>query len=494
MDGSGGPGPHRQGAASRADGPERAGLVLFAGSDAACAHPTPLRRLQAARAGDGQVRWIVVDPRRTATAARADLHLAIQPGTDVALFNGMLHHLVWEGLLAQDFIAARTTGFAALKRVLRDCSPRTAAGICGIPATDLIAAAEWFGRSPAALSLYGGGLVRPAHGSDGLRALHHLHLATGQLGRPGTGLHSLAGGFDASRAPGAGAMAATRDAHALSADQVHRFDPVGYRPAAEPTSARFPLRLLTGRLRDGSLGPARTGQAPATHSVLRMHPDDAVRRGLADGGLVRIAGKRGEWVLPLETSGEVGSGIVFAAVHGPERGDDDPAGGPPEEACACPPGFEHAAVRVEPAGLRWHLLAARRGDAPAMRAALQPLLRDCGYANISLRPASSEGDGSAWLVLRAASADAMPAQWLAALDRALALAPGADALEHRDARRGLLKRVAWRGDFIDGLLWADAQPGGGEPLLRAALAGQAWHGPRLAAFAVPADIPRRTRP
>src|SRR5690606_37760600 len=130
------------------------------------------------------VRWIVVDPRRTDTAAMADLHLPIQPGTDVALFNGMLHHLVWEGLLDTAFIERHTSGFAALKHLLRDYSPRMAADICGIPVEHLVTAAEWFGRSPAALSLYCMGLNQSAHGTDKNLALMQLHLATRQIGRP----------------------------------------------------------------------------------------------------------------------------------------------------------------------------------------------------------------------------------------------------------------------------------------------------------------------
>ncbi|MBO9716126.1 MAG: molybdopterin-dependent oxidoreductase, partial [Pseudoxanthomonas sp.] len=148
-----------------ADGPptcyedlEHAKTVLFAGSNAAYAHPVLFRRLEEAKAHDPDVRWIVVDPRRTDTAAMADLHLPIQPGTDVALFNGMLHHLVWEGLLDEAFIANHTTGFAELKQLLRDYTPRMSAEICGVPAQDLVTAAEWFGRSPAALSLYCMGL------------------------------------------------------------------------------------------------------------------------------------------------------------------------------------------------------------------------------------------------------------------------------------------------------------------------------------------------
>ena len=112
---------------------------------------------------------------------------------------------------------------------------------------------------------------------------------------------------------------------------------------------------------------------------------------------------------------------------------------------------------------------------------------------MSLQVEAGAAEGSAWLVLHAASVEAMPAAWLAALDLALDLASGTDTLEYRDARRGLLKRVAWRNQgassFIDGLLLTDVQPVG-ESLLRTALAGTAWNGPRLAAFSALAEAAR----
>ena len=122
-------------------------------------------------------------------------------------------------------------------------------------------------------------------------------------------------------------------------------------------------------------------------------------------------------------------------------------------------------------------------------------LRESGYAALSLQPDPADpGDpAQAWLVLRAAAEQPMPAAWLAALDAAMALAPGPDTLEYRDARRGLLKRVAWRqadaGNFIDGLLWSGAGSGG-DALLSTALAGRPWQGARLAAFSAAATAPR----
>ncbi len=694
-----------------ADGPptcyedlEHAKTVLFAGSNAAYAHPVLFRRLEEAKAKDPSVRWIVVDPRRTDTAAMADLHLAIQPGTDVALFNGMLHHLVWEGRLDHAFIDAHTTGFAELKALLRDYTPRMSAEICGIPVQDLVTAAEWFGHSPAALSLYCMGLNQSAHGTDKNLALIHLHLATRQLGRPGAGPFSLTGQPNAMGGREVGGMATMLAAHREITDAAHRAEvealwrlapgslsptpglaavelfeavrvgkikavwiactnpvhsmpdigqvrealqhaeyvivqeacadtdtvpyadallpaatwgekdgtvtnserrisrvraavpapgqakpdwwivrevarriearlaapgaaplfqadapaaifeehraltigrdldiggldyprlendgpqqwpfPAGrvrgqarryadgvfptadgrarfhvtpYKPVAEPTSARFPLRLLTGRLRDQWHGMSRTGRVPAlfAHSPepgLRMRPDDAARRGLKAGELVRVSSKRGELVLPLELSDEVLSGTVFAAMHW--SGQHLSSGGinevsqPAVDARSRQPELKHAAVRVEKAGFGWHLLAARRGEVQALHAAVQPLLKDCGYASLSLQVEIDAPDGVAWLVLRAASAMALPPEWLAALDAALALGTDADTLEYRDARRGLLRRVAWReqaqADFIDGLQWIDTQPSAqAASLLATAVAGQAWQGPRLSAF------------
>ena len=212
-----------------ADGPptsyedlELADLVLFAGSNAAYAHPVLFRRLEEAKEKRPGTKWIVIDPRRTDTAASADLHLAILPGTDVALFNGMLHHLLWEELLDEDYIAAHTEGFAELKRIVREYTPKLTAEICGISERDLVTAAEWFGRSKAALSLYCMGLNQSSHGTDKNLALINLHLATGQIGRPGAGPFSLTGQPNAMGGREVGGMATMLAAHRDYANPEHR--------------------------------------------------------------------------------------------------------------------------------------------------------------------------------------------------------------------------------------------------------------------------------
>ncbi|MBP7489135.1 MAG: molybdopterin-dependent oxidoreductase, partial [Azospira sp.] len=167
--------------------------LFITGANPAAAHPIVFRRIEDAREANPELKIIVADPRRSETAAIADLHLALKPGTDIALYNAMLHVLLAENLVDRDYIAAHTEGFAALEAIAADYSPAVAAQICGIPAEDIVQAARWFGLSKASLSLWCQGLNQSRHGSHNNAALIHLHLATGHIGRPGAGPFSLTG-------------------------------------------------------------------------------------------------------------------------------------------------------------------------------------------------------------------------------------------------------------------------------------------------------------
>jgi assimilatory nitrate reductase catalytic subunit len=201
---------------------ERARCILIAGSNTAYAHPILFHRIEAARAADPELKLIVVDPRRTDTAAGADLHLAILPGTDVALFNGMLHVLLWEGLCDMAYVRAHTVGFDALKAAVREYTPGVAAGICGVAEQDIVRAAHWFGGSSATLSLYCQGLNQSSQGTDKNAALINLHLATGQIGRPGAGPFSLTGQSNAMGGREVGGMANLLSGHRDLANPEHR--------------------------------------------------------------------------------------------------------------------------------------------------------------------------------------------------------------------------------------------------------------------------------
>ena len=211
--------------------------LFIVGSNMAYAHPVLFRRIEDARRANPALKVIVVDPRRTDTADSADLHLAIQPGTDVLLFHGMLHLMLWEGWIDAAYIAAHTSGFEALKATVRDCTPERVATTCGISVQSLQQAALWFAgaaQTPGAaaapgeplrrptLSLYCQGLNQSSSGTAKNMALINLHLATGQIGKPGAGPFSLTGQPNAMGGREVGGLANLLSAHRDLANPQHR--------------------------------------------------------------------------------------------------------------------------------------------------------------------------------------------------------------------------------------------------------------------------------
>lgn len=201
---------------------ELADCLFIAGSNTAWAHPVLFRRIEEARQRRPSMKIIVVDPRRTDTAGCADMHLAIQPGTDVALFHGMLHLMLWEGWTRPDYIAAHTSGFEDLKALVRDYTPEFVTRTCGIRTEDLFEAARLFATSPATLSLYCQGLNQSSSGTAKNSGLINLHLATGQIGRPGAGPFSLTGQPNAMGGREVGGLANLLSAHRDLANPRHR--------------------------------------------------------------------------------------------------------------------------------------------------------------------------------------------------------------------------------------------------------------------------------
>ncbi len=199
-----------------------ASVLLIAGANPAVAHPIVFRATEDARANNPDLKIIVVDPRRTETAAIADLHLALRPGTDVALYNGLLNILINEGMIDDDYVAAHTTGFAELRDIVRHYPPAVVADLCGIAVADLLQAARWFGRQGPALSLWCQGLNQSSHGTHNNAALIHLHLATGQIGKPGAGPFSLTGQPNAMGGREVGGMATLASGHRNLADPDDR--------------------------------------------------------------------------------------------------------------------------------------------------------------------------------------------------------------------------------------------------------------------------------
>lgn len=171
---------------------ETARSLFIAGANMAYTHTMIFKRIEKARESRPDMKIVVADPRRTATAAVANLHLQLRPGTDVALFQAMLNVLIWEDMIDNDFIEHHASGFSQVYSEAMKMTPKKAAGICGLDPVEIVRAAHWFGEGPT-LSLWTMGLNQSVCGTDKNNALINLHLASGQIGKPGCGPFSLTG-------------------------------------------------------------------------------------------------------------------------------------------------------------------------------------------------------------------------------------------------------------------------------------------------------------
>ncbi|TSE26479.1 Nitrate reductase [Tepidimonas sediminis] len=218
---------------------DHADCVFIAGSNTAWAHPVLFRRLEEAKARRPQMRIIVADPRRTDTCSLADLHLALQPGTDVMLFHGLLHVMEAQGWVDREYIERHTQGYEELRELAQAYPPELVAQVCAISMGDLLTAARWLAGVPEGwpagvplprdrrlrtLSLYCQGLNQSTSGTAKNASLINLHLACGQIGRPGAGPLSLTGQPNAMGGREVGAMATLFSAHRDLTDAAHRLE------------------------------------------------------------------------------------------------------------------------------------------------------------------------------------------------------------------------------------------------------------------------------
>ncbi len=170
---------------------ERAELILVIGSNPTANHPVAATWMKnAARRG---ARIVLADPRVTDIGRHAWRVLQFRPDTDVAMLNALIHTVIEEGLADQDFIRERALNYEALRENVRAYSPEAMEPICGVPAATLREVARAFARARGAMILWGMGVSQHVHGTDNARCLIALSAVTGQIGKPGTGLHPLRG-------------------------------------------------------------------------------------------------------------------------------------------------------------------------------------------------------------------------------------------------------------------------------------------------------------
>jgi len=198
-------------------------VVIITGSNPTSNHPVASSFFKQARRRGTKI--IYVDPRANAVAEHADYYCQVKPGTDVAFYNAIMHELIRLGLIDLEFIAARVSNYEELAHTVADYSPERAAQICGVSAEDIREVAKVFGEADAAIVYWGMGISQHTTGTDNARCLIALCSITGNVGRPGTGLHPLRGQNNVQGASDAGL--------------IPMFYPDYQRVAAEATRLRF---------------------------------------------------------------------------------------------------------------------------------------------------------------------------------------------------------------------------------------------------------------
>ncbi|MBU0913778.1 MAG: nitrate reductase [Gammaproteobacteria bacterium] len=174
---------------------ELARCYILVGANMAWNHPVLFQRIQACKQQDPSRKIIVIDPRRSASSEGADLHLALKPGTDLLLFNGLLSFLAAEGALDQSFISAHTEGFFEALTIAQQQAgsiEQVALG-CDLPVDHLEALYRAFVYEPLTLTLFSQGVNQAQNGTDKVNAIINCHLATGRIGKAGCGPFSLTG-------------------------------------------------------------------------------------------------------------------------------------------------------------------------------------------------------------------------------------------------------------------------------------------------------------
>ncbi len=257
---------------------DAADLIVLVGSNTAWCHPIVYQRIMAARGVRG-TKLVVIDPRRTETCEDADLHLAIRPGSDVALFNGLLAHCRETGLIDEAYLSRSVNVPDDFwDKVGEGSDLWSVARTCDVQAADLRRFFDLFAANPRTVTLFSQGVNQSLRGTDQVNAITNLHLATGRIGKPGAAPFSITGQPNAMGGREVGGLASTLAAHMdFAPENVAR---VG-RFWAAPNMAAKPGLKAVDLFRSLGEGRIKALWVMATNPAVSMPDAGAVREALA---------------------------------------------------------------------------------------------------------------------------------------------------------------------------------------------------------------------
>lgn len=266
---------------------EDADLVVLTGSNLAWCHPVLYQRLVAARQKRG-TRVVVIDPRRTDSCDSADLHLALKPGTDTALFNGLLAHLQKTGRVDQDYLVRHVLDHQeTMAHVTATASdPEALARTLDIPATDLLTFFDLFARTEKVVTVFSQGVNQSVNGTDKVNAIINCHIATGRIGKPGMGPFSVTGQPNAMGGREVGGLANILAAHM---DYEPHFVDIVRRFWQAPNMVDAPGMKAMDMFRAMDRGEIKAVWIMATNPAVSLPEGDLVRRALSKCPVVIIS-------------------------------------------------------------------------------------------------------------------------------------------------------------------------------------------------------------
>ncbi|CAH0525539.1 molybdopterin oxidoreductase family protein [Vibrio hippocampi] len=264
---------------------EHADLVVLTGSNLAWCHPVLFQRLKIAKQTRPEMKVVVIDPRQTATCEIADLHLAIESGSDVALFNGLLRYLADHDQLNQAYISQHTQGFES---ALQGClNVVQAAEITGIDSELLTQFYQLFADTDKTITVYSQGVNQSSQGADKVNSILNCHLATGRIGQQGSGPFSVTGQPNAMGGREVGGLANTLASH-LEFDKPEDVELVKAYWESDNVTTKPGLKAID--LFDAiDAGKVKAVWIMATNPVVSLPDTEKVKRALANCPFVVVS-------------------------------------------------------------------------------------------------------------------------------------------------------------------------------------------------------------
>lgn len=268
---------------------DQAELMVLTGSNMAWCHPILFQRVKSAKEANPNHKLVVIDPRRTASCDPADLHLALKPGSDATLFNGLLVYLADQGAVDNAFVDQHCNNFEAALQQARSSAAdiATVARTCQLDPQDVTTFYRWFSNTPKAVTAFSQGINQSSSGTDKVNAIINLHLASGKIGKAGTGPFSITGQPNAMGGREVGGLANQLAAHMELDNPAHR-DLVG-RFWNSGNIANKPGHKAVDLFREVEKGTVKAIWILATNPVDSLPDADRVKAALAQCPLVILS-------------------------------------------------------------------------------------------------------------------------------------------------------------------------------------------------------------